>query len=297
MLFKDLKVGDVFKLTNGDTTFIKLNTVNDDEYPFKRYYNYPSNVFIIDKLHYGVISPMAVVYRTKEYHGQEQEKTPLKELLEKYESDIHRQNFMTYGGVPYDIISKDVVHYAEADVRNTMAFLEMCRESQRVSFPSVEKVIFNKPATIVIWKDGTKTVVKCQNDEKFDPEKGLALCYMKKACGNKSNFNNTFKEWIKPETIAVYDESHPELGIQDLPPKNKSKLPSNVIRITLADKKFIHKYMRDNGITYQHISNVSGLHIDTVKRALTGCPILINTVMKIIEYFDFPINTTRYAED
>lgn len=296
MLFKDLNVGDVFKLIKGDATFIKINAVNDNEYPFRRYYNYPSNVLIIDKLHYGVLSPMAEVYRIKEYHGQEQEKTPLKELFEKHKSDIHRQNFMTYGGVPYDIISKDVVHYAEADVRNTMAFLEMCRESQRVTFPSVEKVIFNDPATIVIWKDGTKTLVKCQGDDKFDHEKGLALCFMKKACGNKSNFNNTFKEWIKPETTAVYDESHPELGIQGLPPKNET-YPTNVVRIKDVDLKFIHKYMRDNGITYQHISNVSGLHIHTVKRALTGCPVLKNTVMKICEYFDFPIDITRYAED
>lgn len=216
MLFKDLNVGDVFKLITGDTTFIKINAVNDNEYPFRRYYNYSSNVLILDKLHYGVISPMAEVYRVNEYHGNEQEKTPLKELLEKHQSDIHRQNFMTYGGVPYDKISKDVLHYTEADVRNTMAFLEMCQEYQKVSFPGVKKVIFNDPATIVIWGDGSKTVVKCQNGEKFDKEKGLALCYMKKACGNKSNFNNVFKDWIKPETTGFYDEKHPELGIQDM---------------------------------------------------------------------------------
>lgn len=213
MLFRDLNVGDVFKLIKGDTTFIKISTVNDNESPFKRYYNYPSNILIIDKLHYGVLSPRAEVYRIKEYHGQEQEKTPLKELLEKYESDTHRHNFLTYGGVPYDKMPKDALHYSEADVRNTMTFLEMCRESQRVTFPSVKKVIFNNPATIVIWGDGSKTVVKCQNGEKFDKEKGLALCFMKKACGNKSNFNNVFKEWIEPDT-ASYDEKHPE---QDIP--------------------------------------------------------------------------------
>ena len=37
---------------------------------------------------------------------------------------------------------------------------------------SIDKVIFNDPATIVFWKDGTKTVVKATN-EKFDREKGL----------------------------------------------------------------------------------------------------------------------------
>lgn len=56
-----------------------------------------------------------------------------------------------------------------------------------------KKVIFNAPATIVIWKDGSKTVVTCQKGDKYDPEKGLALCFMKKALGNKGNFNNILK--------------------------------------------------------------------------------------------------------
>lgn len=48
------------------------------------------------------------------------------------------------------------------------------------------KVIFNNPATIVIWDDGTKTIVKKQKGDRYDKEKGLALCYMKKALGNTS---------------------------------------------------------------------------------------------------------------
>lgn len=59
----------------------------------------------------------------------------------------------------------------------------------------IDHVIFNTPATIVFWKDGTKTVVKCQKGEEYDWEKGLALCFMKKALGNKSNFNNTLNFW------------------------------------------------------------------------------------------------------
>lgn len=61
----------------------------------------------------------------------------------------------------------------------------------------IKKVIFNEPATIVIWEDGTKTIVKCAEDEAYDKEKGLALCYMKKALGNKGNYNNIFREHIK----------------------------------------------------------------------------------------------------
>ena len=69
----------------------------------------------------------------------------------------------------------------------------------------IERVIFNAPATIVIWSDKTKTVVKCQPGDTYDPEKGLALCISKKFLGNKGNFNEVFKKWI-PESVEVIDD-------------------------------------------------------------------------------------------
>lgn len=63
---------------------------------------------------------------------------------------------------------------------------------------SITKVIFNPPATIVLWNDGTKTVVKTQNGEVFDPEKGLAMAISKKALGNKGNYFEQIKKWTEP---------------------------------------------------------------------------------------------------
>lgn len=63
-------------------------------------------------------------------------------------------------------------------------------------FTGIKNVVFNDPATIVFWGDGSKTVVKCQDDDIFDPEKGLAMAISKKALGNKSKFNNEFKKWL-----------------------------------------------------------------------------------------------------
>lgn len=62
--------------------------------------------------------------------------------------------------------------------------------------PDIKKVVFNSPATIVFWKDGSKTVVKAQNDEMFDPEKGLAMAIAKKTMGNKGNYYNSIKKWV-----------------------------------------------------------------------------------------------------
>lgn len=71
--------------------------------------------------------------------------------------------------------------------------------------PKIKDVIFNDPATIVFWADGTKTVVQCQDDDIFDPEKGLAMAISKKALGNKGNYCNELKKWLPKEepTIAV----------------------------------------------------------------------------------------------
>ena len=62
--------------------------------------------------------------------------------------------------------------------------------------PKIEKVIFNNPATIVFWTDGTKTIVKCDGNEAFDEEKGLAMAISKKFLGNKGNYYNEFKKWL-----------------------------------------------------------------------------------------------------
>ena len=51
---------------------------------------------------------------------------------------------------------------------------------------NAKQVIFNPPATVVLWTDGTKTVVKCDPEDTFNETTGVALCYMKKALGNTS---------------------------------------------------------------------------------------------------------------
>lgn len=60
-----------------------------------------------------------------------------------------------------------------------------------------ERAIFNDPATIVYWNDGTKTVVKCDQRDSYDKEAGLAMCFMKKMCGSSRSFNDTLKRWTE----------------------------------------------------------------------------------------------------
>lgn len=72
--------------------------------------------------------------------------------------------------------------------------------------PKIKDVIFNNPATIVKWADGTKTVVKVQKGEPYDEEKGLAMAFIKKIYDNKGNYNDIFRKWCPKKEIPVVDD-------------------------------------------------------------------------------------------
>lgn len=79
---------------------------------------------------------------------------------------------------------------------------EEIREPRQVNWETLitpERVIFNQPATIVWWSDGSKTVVKCHEDDTYDKEKGLAMAFMKRMYGNDGYFNEIVKEWCPYE--------------------------------------------------------------------------------------------------
>lgn len=71
----------------------------------------------------------------------------------------------------------------------------------------IKKVIFNPPATIVFWNDSSKTVVKCSDDDIFDPLAGIAFAVMRKVYG---------KEYRKIEKYAKeYEKLHLPVDIAD----------------------------------------------------------------------------------
>lgn len=84
-------------------------------------------------------------------------------------------------------------------IREAKSYLNKHYGIESASGNGIKDVIFNDPATIVIWADGTKTVVKCQPNDEYNKETGLALCIAKKYLGNKGNFNDVFKKWIPEE--------------------------------------------------------------------------------------------------
>ena len=93
----------------------------------------------------------------------------------------------------------EVNKYCYNNVMAARDFLNSIYGISSSHIPEIKNVIFNDPATIVFWEDETKTVVKCQDGDEFDPEKGLAMAIAKKAYGNKGSYCNKLKKWLSKE--------------------------------------------------------------------------------------------------
>lgn len=78
-------------------------------------------------------------------------------------------------------------------------FVNFKRNSFKLLTQAMEpkKVIFNDPATIVYWEDGSKTVVKCGPYDIYDCEKGFAMCVLKQLYGDK--FHAMLKKHVPQE--------------------------------------------------------------------------------------------------
>lgn len=99
----------------------------------------------------------------------------------------------------------DAMRYCYNDILS----VEKYRASMelRVDIPGmIDRVIFNDPATIIIWKDGSKTVVKRSEDDIWDPEKGFCMAIIKKLYGHTS-FIKKFMEPEEKMSILTVEEA------------------------------------------------------------------------------------------
>lgn len=76
-----------------------------------------------------------------------------------------------------------------------------------------ERVIYNDPATIVIWDDGTKTVAMCQEGDVYDKREGFLLCCAKRLMGNVGRYNDVLGEHVPDHHSVGFVAS--ELGYSE----------------------------------------------------------------------------------
>ena len=112
-----------------------------------------------------------------------------------------RERFFTIGEV-YDVVNGAIINdygYEYGNYGNdkdVIQFLSEWYKFDRVGDCNIiSRVIFNDPATIILWADGSKTVAKAHGDDAFDPEKGFAVACAKKLFGNGADFMREFAKW------------------------------------------------------------------------------------------------------
>lgn len=105
--------------------------------------------------------------------------------------------FMATPKLDYDLESNSY-HTIDDDLIYSIRFSDSDVEAIDIY---VKKVYFNQPYTIVIWNDGTKTIVKCSKGCKYDKYTGLVTCFLKKFMGDCgfSKFKKIANGLIKDE--------------------------------------------------------------------------------------------------
>lgn len=70
---------------------------------------------------------------------------------------------------------------------NVTAISRRCRRGEILPFPDVKRVIYSGPKTIILWADGTKTIVSCRDGEIYDHYTGFCAAVVKKLFGSTSH--------------------------------------------------------------------------------------------------------------
>ena len=159
-------------------------------------------------------------------------------------------------------VKNDLYKYVENDIEQTKNLY------YGLSL-TIKDVIFNPPATIVLWMDGTKTVVKDQGEVFYDPEKGMAMAVAKKAFGNQGNYYNQFKKYIdiwEKKQEAEFTSSYANTVLDDIIEKFRNSLTktnyntvSNEKR-TKIDTKIVFEHRNDALVALSNLKDIFDLY-------------------------------------
>ena len=105
--------------------------------------------------------------------------TPVRSPI-KAMGELYRREFERVAASPIRIDIDDAIkaNYSKEEIK------KMINNSFGMSKYEYKKIIFSGPCTIILWTDGSKTIAKTSGGEVFDPEKGVAICFMKKMLGH-----------------------------------------------------------------------------------------------------------------
>lgn len=97
---------------------------------------------------------------------------------------------------------------------------QMIKEEEEMKVITLDHVIFDGPATIVFWSDGTKTIVKCMDGDAYAYDVGIAMATLKKIFGDqygayRHDVRNAIKEAEARKMRREKKESKGETTMDD----------------------------------------------------------------------------------
>lgn len=132
----------------------------------------------------------------------------------KHESGSSPEYEFHFSAIPDKHIPDEEIPFCEKDCSECDICQEECFDCEIDDdddcfcwgIPDIQRIIFNPPATIIFWDDGTKTVVKCMKDQPYEKYAGFAAACLKKMFGSTSRAKAIMElcddELVHPKKVA-----------------------------------------------------------------------------------------------
>lgn len=127
-------------------------------------------------------------------------KNPLEEATDKLLDEARRGKAKT---IVLDSLG-DIMEKTEKGVISKYSGVPICLDIQSIT------ANHEKNAFTVVWGDGSHTIIHLQPGDKWDDEKALAMCYVKKMMGNKGSFNNIFTQELPSKLKVISKKEEPK---------------------------------------------------------------------------------------
>lgn len=198
-------------------------------------------------------------------------------------------------------IAEDVANHCEAlveeEIENrTKDIAEKAVSAFRAEIAdglTITSILANhkKNAFTVVWADGTSTVIHCQPGDKWDDEKALAMCFVKKIAGNKGNFNDIFTEIMPAKIKRIGSVEEPEVERDN----NGNVITDDMTLFTKKTKKLGRKLEQAGTIA---IKATGSLH--EMAKALAGDTVIkdpVKSTKTYSLYLDYISHYTKWGSN
>ncbi len=108
---------------------------------------------------------------------------------------VVRKNYKDKIGVKFDGFNNPDSEYGLFWFKE--GFFAVIPDASVLVDDAIKQIIFSGPKTIILWKDGTKTIVTCGEGDIYDPYVGFCVAVTKKMFGSTSKVKKIMNRYTK----------------------------------------------------------------------------------------------------